>query len=57
VRFRDLTIDDLCRMPLGELQRRSTEWKLTTRERKVAGELMREIRGACSSSTTSGWTI
>jgi excinuclease ABC subunit A len=42
-RFRDLTIDDLTRLPLGDLQRRVTDWKLTPRERKIAGEVLREI--------------
>jgi excinuclease ABC subunit A len=42
-RFRDLTIDDLTRLPLGDLQRVSHDWKLTARERKIAGEVLREI--------------
>ncbi len=42
-RFRDRTIDELCRMPLGELQQTVEKWKLTARERKIAGELLREI--------------
>jgi excinuclease ABC subunit A len=43
VRFRGHTIDDLCRMPLGQLQQRLDSWKLRARERKISGELLREI--------------
>ncbi|MFO0816414.1 MAG: excinuclease ABC subunit UvrA [Pirellulales bacterium] len=43
-RFRGLTMDQLCRMPLGELQQTLRGWKLTTRDRKIAGELLREIQ-------------
>ena len=45
VRFRGRTIDDLCRLPLGKLQEVIDGWKLTVRERKIAGELTREITG------------
>ena len=45
VRFRGRTIDDLGRLPLGELQRTLAGWKLSARERKIAGELLREIGG------------
>ena len=45
VRFRDRTIDEYGRMPLGDLQRTIEGWKLTDRERKIAGELIREIQG------------
>jgi excinuclease ABC subunit A len=44
VRFRDRTIDDFCRIPLSELQQTVEKWKLTDRERKIAGELLREIK-------------
>ena len=37
------TIDELCRMPLGRLLEVFRDWKLTPTERKVAGELTREI--------------
>jgi excinuclease ABC subunit A len=45
VRFRDKTIDEICRLPMGELQKMIEGWTLTDRERKVAGELLREIMG------------
>ncbi len=45
VRFRDKTIEDICRMPMGGLQREVAGWKLTDRERRIAGELLREIMG------------
>ncbi len=44
VRFRDQTIDQWCRMPLGLLADQLDRWKLSARERKIAGELVREIR-------------
>ena len=43
MRFRDLTIDDLCRMPLGKLQATIEKWKLKPREKKIAGELVHEV--------------
>jgi excinuclease ABC subunit A len=43
VRFRDWTIDDVGRMPLGELLRECESWKLSPREQKIAGELLREV--------------
>ena len=42
-RFRGHTIDDWCRMPLGKLQQAIKHWKLNQRERRIAGELIREI--------------
>lgn len=45
VRFRSHTIDDLCRLPLGELQKVVSGWKMNARERKISGELLREIKG------------
>ncbi len=42
-RFQDRTIDQFCRVPLGQLQQQINEWKLTSRDRKIAGELIREI--------------
>ncbi|MCA9263764.1 MAG: excinuclease ABC subunit UvrA [Planctomycetales bacterium] len=44
VRFRGRTIDQLCRQPLGMLNDTVQQWKLDARERKIAGELIREIR-------------
>ena len=38
-------MDMLCRTSLGALQELVSGWKLTSREKKVAGELLREIRG------------
>ena len=45
VRFFDQTIDQLCRQPLGQLQSTIKSWKLTRPQQRVAGELLREIRG------------
>ncbi len=44
-RFHGQTIDDICRQPLGKLYKQLQDWKLSARERKIAGELLREIRG------------
>lgn len=43
-RFRDQTIGDLCRMPLGQLQKLVDSWKFQAREKKIAGEIIREIK-------------
>jgi excinuclease ABC subunit A len=43
VRFRGMTIGDLVQMPLGKTFEIVSDWKLDTRERKIAGELVREI--------------
>ncbi len=43
VRFRDRTMDGLCRMPLDVLADEVNSWKLGNREQKIAGELLREI--------------
>jgi len=43
VRFRGRTIDAACRQPLGELQKTVNAWKLSDRDRRIAGELVREI--------------
>ncbi|MBM3998590.1 MAG: excinuclease ABC subunit UvrA [Planctomycetes bacterium] len=43
VRFLDLTIDELCRMPLARVHALFAEWTLTGDEQKVAGELAREV--------------
>ncbi|MBS0210516.1 MAG: excinuclease ABC subunit UvrA, partial [Planctomycetes bacterium] len=43
VRFRDRTIDDLCRMSLGTLLDVVKGLRLSAAERKVAGELLREV--------------
>ena len=45
VKFRGRTIDQYCRLPLGELQKVVQGWKLSDRDRKIAGELIREIKG------------
>ncbi len=37
-------IDELCRLPLGRLFMVFQNWKLNERERKIAGEVSREIR-------------
>ncbi|HEY6565606.1 MAG TPA: excinuclease ABC subunit A, partial [Pirellulaceae bacterium] len=44
VRFRGLTMDDVGRLPLGSLRKTIADWKLNSRDRKIAGELIREIR-------------
>jgi len=38
------TIDDMCRKPLAELLAHFIAWKLNDRQRKIAGELIREVR-------------
>lgn len=43
VRFRDRTIHDFCRQPLGHLQATIKKWNLDRREKKIAGEVLREI--------------
>ncbi|QDV10832.1 UvrABC system protein A [Rosistilla oblonga] len=44
VRFRDLTIGDIVHMPLSRLGETVKTWKLDPREKKIAGEIIREIR-------------
>ncbi|HEY2147155.1 MAG TPA: excinuclease ABC subunit A, partial [Pirellulales bacterium] len=44
VRLRGRTIDEICRLPLGQLAAELAGWKLTDREKKIAGDLVREIR-------------
>jgi len=44
VRFRDLTLDQICRTPLGELARFFADWEPSPTEKKVAGEVLDEIR-------------
>jgi excinuclease ABC subunit A len=44
VRLHDRTIEELCRLPLDTLLDRFANWTLATRERKIAGELVREVR-------------
>ncbi|TWT85327.1 UvrABC system protein A [Posidoniimonas polymericola] len=41
--FRSLTIEQICRLPLGELLEEIQAWNLDARETKIAGELVREI--------------
>jgi len=43
VRFRELTIGDLVQMPMGRAHEIIGGWKLNAREKKIAGELVREI--------------
>ncbi|MEM1069624.1 MAG: excinuclease ABC subunit UvrA, partial [Planctomycetota bacterium] len=43
VRFRDKTIADLVHMPLDRLAKEVKDWKLDRREKKIAGELIREV--------------
>ena len=44
VRFQGLTIGEVCRLPLGTLQQKLTSWKLDTRQKRIAGEVIREVR-------------
>lgn len=44
VRFQGLTIDQLCRLPLGQLQQEIARWTLSEREQRIAGELLREVK-------------
>ncbi len=44
VRLRGHTIDEVARMPLGRLLEQFRNWKLNATERKIAGEVAREIR-------------
>ncbi len=43
MRFRNLTVDGICRMPLGRFLETVKSWELDAREKKIAGELLREI--------------
>jgi excinuclease ABC subunit A len=43
VRFRERTLDQIGRTPLGELVAQVRKWRLAPNEKKVAGELIREI--------------
>ncbi len=44
VRYRDYTLDELCRLPLVRVHELFAAWQLSAAERKVAGELVREIQ-------------
>jgi excinuclease ABC subunit A len=44
VRFHSQTLDSICRTPLGQLLGQVKKWRLGPNEKKVAGELVREIR-------------
>lgn len=43
VRFAGRTIDQYCRLPLGQLLEVVKKWKLPAAQKKIAGELVREI--------------
>ena len=43
VQFRKMTIEQIVRTPLGELLPTIKKWKLDKQEKKVAGEIVREI--------------
>ena len=43
VRLRGKTIDELCRMPLSKLHAEFDSWKPDSSERKIAGEVHREV--------------
>jgi len=42
-KYRKLTIDQLCRQPMGQLLNTINTWKLNARDKKIAGELVREV--------------
>lgn len=44
VRLRGRTMDEICELPLSKLFDEFANWKLTPAERKIAGELIREIK-------------
>ncbi|MDX1963160.1 MAG: excinuclease ABC subunit UvrA [Pirellulales bacterium] len=44
MQFQGRTIHDLCALPLGQLTQVLQSWNLTGEEKKIAGELLREIR-------------
>jgi excinuclease ABC subunit A len=43
VRFRGRTMDEICRLPLGKMLDEFKSWKPTATDRKIAGEVYREI--------------
>jgi excinuclease ABC subunit A len=43
-RYRDCTIADIVKKPIGALNELIRSWKLSKREQKIAGELVREIQ-------------
>jgi excinuclease ABC subunit A len=43
-KFREKTVGDLVRMPLGKLHSVLSGWSLTQREQQIAGELVRELK-------------
>ena len=44
VRLRGRTIDEICRLPLTKLLEEFQSWEMTSTQRKIAGELVREVR-------------
>jgi len=44
VRFMDMTMDQVCRQPLGRLLPMIDEWQPSETEKKVAGDLLDEVR-------------
>jgi len=48
VRFRGRTLDQICRTTLYELLAQVKKWRLAAHEKKVAGELIREIENRLS---------
>ena len=43
VRFRKRTIDEICRLPLGVLLQELKRWRLSGRDSRIVGEVVREI--------------
>jgi excinuclease ABC subunit A len=44
VQFRRHAIDELSRLPMGQLKAEVDRWRMSARERRIAGELIREIK-------------
>ena len=44
VRLFGRTIDEICEMPLGRMLDMLSKWKLNATEKKIAGEILREIK-------------
>ncbi len=45
VQWRDKALDEICRMPLGELYAYFSKLRLKKTEKRIAGEVLREING------------
>ncbi|MFV2068077.1 MAG: excinuclease ABC subunit UvrA, partial [Pirellulales bacterium] len=54
VQFRGQTIRQVALLPLGELLEACRKWKLSAREKRIAGELLREIQNRLTFLTDVG---